>query len=552
MQLMVAFLCVGTHRIVPISRSAYTRAERTVLVVNMTDVPEPPPSTQKGAEPSQKGRRDKRLWAGGATEAWKLQPVGSLPTRRASSVPKLRAMLKDDPDNFLIQRRLVETLLKTKQPTEALKIVEECVSRGKDTRKLQALKCYVLSELDGPQSALSYLRGLPEGALVSSLERLTIEFDLLFRGQIYDEAERVLSMAMESKPTEFQTLRRCGRLAVLRKEWDRAVEILEPLMKQGHSLGRDAFLLGAALVEKLNSFDRGWQAYCSRFSADLAGDAHVRLFFEVASRDWIRTNSILNLREAAFGADEIATLERRISRALASCEPFALIRLLDGEGRTLEGSDRSLDGAAFWDGHIEPLSSHEMEKFQGLFLAALKSADVLGLPNESMVRNPYNRSVISHLDGTVISRIRRGEMTVADQTCHFQMQMAGSYERLLSGRDFVGVVAGRDLSPFLTQQLHAQQVAWHRVPGQARHDGLSLEPHYPVCFDRIRTELKVPYRGAVYVVAAGIVGKVYCAEIKRKGGVAIDIGAVADVWAGRMDTRPFLVRNQNVLDVAKA
>lgn len=517
----------------------------------MTDMLDAPVTAQTGAEKSQKGARDKRLWAGGATEAWKLQPGGSLPTRRASSVPKLRAMLKDDPDNFLIQRRLVETLVKTKQAPEALKTVEECISRKKNIRKLQALKCYVLSETDGPEQALSYLRGLPERALVSALERLSIEFDLLVRGQSYDEAENVLSLAIQSSPGNFQTLRRCGRVAIFRKQWDRAVEILEPLMMQGHPLGRDAFLLGATLIEKLNSFERGWQAYCSRFPTDLADDAHVRLFFHTASRDWIRTNSILNLREAAFGVDEIATLERRISRALASREPFALIRLLDGEGRTLEGSDRSLDGAAYWDGHIEPLSVHEMEKFQGLFLAALKSADVLGLPNESMVRNPYNQSVISHLDGTIISRIRRGEVVVADQTCHFHMQMAGSYERLLSGRDFIGAVAGRDLSPFLTQQLCAQRVIWHRVPGQARHDGLDSEPHYPVCFDRFRAELNVPYPGAVYVVAAGIVGKVYCAEIKRQGGVAIDIGAVADVWAGRMDTRPFLVRNKKTLNAAK-
>jgi len=457
-------------------------------------------------------------------------------------------MLKRDPDNFLIQRRLVESLLKTKRATEALAIVEKFISRKKNIRKLQALKCYVLSETDGPEDALCYLRRLPDQALVSGLERIHIEFDLLVQGQNYDEAEQVIISAAKSSPEDFQTLRRCGRVEIFRKRWDRAAEILEPLMLQGRPLGRDAFLLGATLIEKLNCFDRGWKAYCSRFPIDLTDDQHVRLFFETASRDWIRTNSILNLREAAFGLDEVTELERRISRALASREPFALIRLLDGEGRTLEGSDRSLDGAAYWAGHIEPLSGHEMEKFQGLFLAALKIADVLGLPNESMIRNPYNRTVISHLDGTVLTRIRRGEVGVADQTCHFHMQLAGSYERLLFGRDFIGVVSGRDLSPFLSQQLSAQRVIWHQVPGQARYDGLGSEPHYPACFDRIRAELRVPYPGAVYVVAAGIVGKVYCAEIKRQGGIAIDIGAIADVWAGRMDTRPFLVRNREILD----
>jgi hypothetical protein len=36
--------------------------------------------------------------------------------------------------------------------------------------------------------------------------------------------------------------------------------------------------------------------------------------------------------------------------------------------------------------------------------------------------------------------------------------------------------------------------------------------------------------GELYLVAAGIVGKIYCDMIKSLGGVAIDIGSVADLW----------------------
>jgi hypothetical protein len=42
----------------------------------------------------------------------------------------------------------------------------------------------------------------------------------------------------------------------------------------------------------------------------------------------------------------------------------------------------------------------------------------------------------------------------------------------------------------------------------------------------------------VFLVAAGILGASYCNRIKQLGGIAINIGSVADVWAGVV-TRPY-------------
>ena len=45
-------------------------------------------------------------------------------------------------------------------------------------------------------------------------------------------------------------------------------------------------------------------------------------------------------------------------------------------------------------------------------------------------------------------------------------------------------------------------------------------------------ELEVPYRGAVFLVAGGLLGKIYCHRIRELGGIALDIGALADAWVG--------------------
>lgn len=510
-----------------------------------------PPASPPTEEAPSKARpgRDKRLWAGGATEAWALQPEQDeeggtvLPPKKPASIPRLKEMIKADPRNFLPLKRLVDVLVGVKRFDQANLILDRAIARKRNLKRVHALKVYVLSVQGEGEQALAYLRALPEGSVGSPLERALIEADVLLKLDRVVDAEQFLAEASRIAPGDWQTARRLAQVAVKRQEWGQVVELLEPLLLAGRPLGNDALLLGATLIEKDREFDRGFRAYASLFNPDLAADMQVRAFFQAASLEWIRTNSILNQKEAAFSAAEITRLEERLLRSIEAGQPLAVIRLLDGEGRTFEGSDRSLDGAAYWQDHIEPLTPHDMEKFQGHFLAAVKQADILGLPNESMVRNPYNRAVINNLDGTIIARVRRGEVAVVDQPCHFHMQMSGSFERLLRGRDFVGVISGRDVSEYLTQQLGVQRVVWHATPGQARHDGLGPKPHYPSRYEEILAELDVPRPGAIYLVGAGIVGKVYCAEVKRRGGIAIDIGAIADVWAGRMDTRPFLARN---------
>jgi len=46
------------------------------------------------------------------------------------------------------------------------------------------------------------------------------------------------------------------------------------------------------------------------------------------------------------------------------------------------------------------------------------------------------------------------------------------------------------------------------------------------------TELVVPRPGAVFLVAGGLLGKLYCARVRQLGGIALDIGAIADAWMG--------------------
>jgi hypothetical protein len=56
--------------------------------------------------------------------------------------------------------------------------------------------------------------------------------------------------------------------------------------------------------------------------------------------------------------------------------------------------------------------------------------------------------------------------------------------------------------------------------------------HYPARFCELRETLTVPFPGAVFLVGAGALGKIYCHWIQQRGGIALDIGSICDAWAG--------------------
>jgi hypothetical protein len=55
---------------------------------------------------------------------------------------------------------------------------------------------------------------------------------------------------------------------------------------------------------------------------------------------------------------------------------------------------------------------------------------------------------------------------------------------------------------------------------------------------RLKTELANARPGVLYLVGAGVPGKICCELIKRAGGVALDIGTVVDIWM-KAPIRPF-------------
>jgi hypothetical protein len=120
---------------------------------------------------------------------------------------------------------------------------------------------------------------------------------------------------------------------------------------------------------------------------------------------------------------------------------------------------------------------------------------------------------------------------VTDAAIHRYLQFALLYRPLLSNLKFLGLITSRDLRAPLSQLFNIDHIELYQIKGEKRFPGDVQEDHYPEHFEWLKSNIQVPFKGAVFLVGAGGLGKIYCDVIKQKGGIAIDIGSIFDAWA---------------------
>lgn len=105
-----------------------------------------------------------------------------------------------------------------------------------------------------------------------------------------------------------------------------------------------------------------------------------------------------------------------------------------------------------------------------------------------------------------------------------------------------------DLPDLLKYKFNLDGIKFYRIPGEQGSRQILGEKtvagiHYPDEFHRLQAELSHPHHGRLFLVAGGILGKIYAATIRRCGGIALDVGSIVDAWTGRA-TRPGYVGSE--------
>lgn len=250
---------------------------------------------------------------------------------------------------------------------------------------------------------------------------------------------------------------------------------------------------------------------------------------------------------------------------LSNREPTSVVRLGDGEGLVL--ARPTPEDAALWPRicfNFGPqITARQVDSLADLLSCAVESADVVGIrddllnvdfqpdnfnlsPDEFLQRfrasfrlRPVDAKLgyppvlwLAHLHRFLSTqKFRRGTIFTS-AWIHFQLSSSGALVKMMREQERVGLISAKvALAKALEKQLKIR-VDYYEVPeryAEAAANGTD-RVHFPDEFDRTMQALQVAYRGQLFLVGAGICGKVYCHRVRELGGIGLDIGAVCDAW----------------------
>ncbi|ACL60920.1 tetratricopeptide repeat protein [Methylobacterium nodulans] len=245
--------------------------------------------------------------------------------------------------------------------------------------------------------------------------------------------------------------------------------------------------------------------------------------------------------------------------ALDAGTGFSLIRVGDGEGAFVRLSDS--DERRFPNLYLHNRRDRAHVWFAGTvdiqddgFLATacrisdlMRDADIVGMPYPDWIRHEYKLLSVTGISALVnLLRVDRPPHAAScSQLISLELHESKALYHLMRQQDSIGLIAcHHDLPEILKAEFGFSEIDYHHVPGEKGHSHLlaaaSVEgTHWPDRFLAIMEALSRPLNGKLYLVAAGLLGKLYCHRIKQSGGVALDIGSLADGWMG-VNTRPGL------------
>lgn len=113
-------------------------------------------------------------------------------------------------------------------------------------------------------------------------------------------------------------------------------------------------------------------------------------------------------------------------------------------------------------------------------------------------------------------------------------RFAGLLEKEYKNRKYISCVTCRNVSPFFEDKDVDLKV--YQIPSERKfrrfengyEEPLHNEPIYPDAMERVRKEIVIREPGELFLVGAGIFGKILCVQIMEMGGFAFDVGSYMD------------------------
>ena len=276
----------------------------------------------------------------------------------------------------------------------------------------------------------------------------------------------------------------------------------------------------------------------------------------------------INYPTCKFSILSLAKFDSILTQAIEAKTPFSFIRLGDGEGvlLSLSAFSQTID-FDYMAKHFGTLSNtlSTLGPLREQMKDSMHSADIIGMRSDivdvsfNFSEKEFNSPLFQNRFRKAF-RLRPAEHMLPKESIrriallhdalkkfyyskstqftsawlHFDLILSGVLYRLLASQKKIGIITCYPQLSSRLQELFGLRVDCYTVPPEfSAFSCPKLELHYPDRFFKIKSELRVVSPGMLFIVGAGICGKIYCNWIKSRGGIALDLGSVFDSWMGR-------------------
>ncbi|WP_278442901.1 tetratricopeptide repeat protein [Pseudomonas oryzihabitans] len=396
------------------------------------------------------------------------------------------------------------------------------------------------------------------------MDLLRLGVDTRNQGKLL-EAETVLLFTHRMFPSHWQPLYELGVLYSTKEELDKAfmcylesfelnrssAPLLERLLGIVCSKGLDEKLV--EIISKVDNcnYQFTWLAECSvqllKFIREFSIPEIEKLY-----------KDMFEDRGAFQSASQVV---QELYRAVDANVGYAIVRISDGEGSWLQHDlvEEIRYGALYkrnreefwydWFGKGQRSKIPDFYKFTRQLVDELKHVDMIGVSPLSWVKHEYKHGNLRGCPSTLNSvRIVLKNTSKNSKVCscmiHYDLGNSQEFMDFLGKAKEIGVISCQpDLKDYLETILPDTLLTFIGIPSEPSRRHLLGEKaitgdHFPDGFNdalakiRSRNWNKVPF-----LIAGGVLAKFYAIEIKKRGGIAIDIGSQADKWMKRK-TRP--------------
>jgi len=224
-----------------------------------------------------------------------------------------------------------------------------------------------------------------------------------------------------------------------------------------------------------------------------------------------------------------------IFNVLQTNRPVSIIRAGDGEKIVLESNKGLPEYQLCIKSVMERQMGYEptmgdVSKIRENLVTAYGAADIVGLPAQKNLAdlNSHWRNV----EKVVKPLCNTTKFTSTDVA--YDMLYNGMLDKWLAGKKTIVYIGCRDIDEGLRRRYGTVTINSYIIAPEAKFtSGYEGRRHYPEMFNEMEWWLDAAKcAGNPCLVGAGVIGKIYCNWMRDRGGVAFDIGAVMDLWAG--------------------